>query len=212
MDDKIDRLIQKHDAQLSQHMLEINTLNHNVNIFKTVIQEIRERLGEVDALQHLHKEFNDLTIYLKGESQAIIASLDSLKKEVYQMQLKASQSKEMQVELAAKLDETIAIQDRHFQGNNLKLRDSEKAHSEKIENYHVEFQKSLEQLKNELSVSPIAIFEQNNLMMNKVENAALDGSNAMLKVNNMDMKITIVEKKMENLAIQIKKLELSNQV
>lgn len=48
-----------------------------------------------------------------------------------------------------------------------------------------------------------------NEFMKKLEGVALDGSNAVLKANNSSQQIFILEKKIENIYLQIKKLELA---
>lgn len=47
------------------------------------------------------------------------------------------------------------------------------------------------------------------VMAQKVEIGSLDSSNAMLKTNNLEMQLRLLERKYENLSIQVKKLELT---
>ena len=82
-------------------------------------------------------------------------------------------------------------------------------HKKALEALRKEFQASLDSLRKDLVVSPSDVFQQNNDVMKKLESTALDGSNAMMKVNNIDLHTRILEKRIENLAIQIKRIELS---
>lgn len=211
MNDNVDRLLQKHDSVLSQHQLEINEINHNVNIFKNVIQELREKFCEIDALRELYQKFENLSQYVKTDLAAFKVQADTLKKAADDFQLKVSQFRQIQIDAMLKQDEIVIRQERDFQNYNSKLRSSEMAQTEIFKVWRNGLEEAIEKLRKDLLVSPVAVFEQNNQIMGKLESASLDGTNAMLKVNNMDMNIRIIEKKIESLAIQIKKIELQAQ-
>jgi hypothetical protein len=211
MNENLDRHLQKHDAQISQCMLEINSINHSINESKRLIEELNVKFEAIDRLKDLHQKFDNLSQYVKKDLDAFKVQAENLRKTVDDFLLKISQFRAIQIDMLVKQDAMAVAQEKNFHYHNKRLQEVETNQTERISNYREEFQLAMEKLKDQLSMSPVAIFEQNNQMINKLESASLDGSNAMLKVNNMDMKITIIEKKIENLAIQIKRVELQAQ-
>lgn len=75
-----------------------------------------------------------------------------------------------------------------------------------------ELQSRLEALHKDLVVSPKDIAQQNSTLLKRIEAASMDGVNAMQKVNAQDLNLRILDKKIENLAIQIKRIDLTKQL
>ena len=75
-----------------------------------------------------------------------------------------------------------------------------------------ELQSRLENLQKNLVVSPKDIASQNETLLKRIEAASMDGNNAMMNVNAQDLNLKILDKKIESLSIQIKRLDLTKQL
>lgn len=67
----------------------------------------------------------------------------------------------------------------------------------------------LEDIKRMFVASPKSAIESNQETAKKVEMAQLDSQNAMLKLGNLETQFRIFDRKLENLDIRIKKIELA---
>ena len=66
-------------------------------------------------------------------------------------------------------------------------------------------------LKTELKGSPSSLESTKAELLSQFKTAQMDASNSVLKANNSAKQIELIERKIENLALLVKKLELSNQ-
>lgn len=79
-------------------------------------------------------------------------------------------------------------------------------------NLRSEFNKSLEVLKGQIGASPASILESNQSILKKFEATQMDASNAMLKMNNAESTQILFSRKLENLELRMKKLEIEKQL
>lgn len=77
---------------------------------------------------------------------------------------------------------------------------------------HAEKQKKqLEMFGSQAMSAPNSVIESNKQLLDKIEVACIDGANALLKSSNVEMSVKLLERKLENLTLQVKKIELSQQ-
>ncbi len=72
-----------------------------------------------------------------------------------------------------------------------------------------DFDKKLDSLKKELKESPSAASAIKEEILSKFESVSLDGSNAVIKASNSASQVALLEKKIENLYLLIKKYEIN---
>jgi hypothetical protein len=101
------------------------------------------------------------------------------------------------------LGDTIkSISDR----NSVEFRDN----LNRINKIKNDYQEDKEKFRNEFSSTPKSILDSNQQIVKKLEIASLDGQNAVMKINNVELIIKVLERKIEQIMTQIKKLEISS--
>lgn len=75
-----------------------------------------------------------------------------------------------------------------------------------------EFEEKLKETKKEAFVPTSVIFQQNEEAVKKMEVTRLDVMNAVKKSNNTEEYLRILERKIETLSLQIKKLDINQQL
>ncbi len=196
------------EDKFQQLIIEINSINENVNLFKRLIQELADKYQDVDLLKSLNNKFDSSVKAFESNCHALKCQKDSLADDLSKLKSNLSSLVFDHVDLGQRFDDHFIKSEAERNNKNAKIAEIECGFNNQIQALRNEMKASLSKLQSDLSVSPASVFEQNNNIIKKLESASLDGTNAMLKVNNMDMNIRIVEKKIENLDIRIKKIEL----
>lgn len=75
--------------------------------------------------------------------------------------------------------------------------------------FMLEHEKKLLAMKEEILGTPSSNAKVKEDLEQKLQMVALDGSNAVIKANNVDAQIKLLEKKLENLSLQVKRNELA---
>jgi septation ring formation regulator EzrA len=201
--------LQSQKARLEQISQELISINDFINAFKRNLDDLSKKYSELESIKGLESKVDDATKgYLQGH---IILKKKSELLDLANSAMQANNS-DMIKALSSLSSKHESIEERFLDYKNdqeLKAQTLRNDHKKALEALRKEFQASLDSLRKDLVVSPSDVFQQNNDVMKKLESTALDGSNAMMKVNNIDLHTRILEKRIENLAIQIKRIELS---
>ncbi len=200
--------IKTFQERLDQLFIEINSINENINLFRRLIKELSDKYQDLDSLKSLNGKFDNSVNKIQSGYDSLKLHKDSMINEFSDLKSQHIHSSNIIESISRRIDFHLVQSDNEKKSVDSKIKSLEKDYSERIELLRSEVKASLLKLQSELVVSPSRIFEQNNDVIKKLESAALDGTNAMLKVNNMDMNYRIIEKKIENLDIRIKKTEL----
>lgn len=211
MDHEFGAKLKSFQDKFDQLFKEINYINENVNVFKRLISEISDKYQDVEALKPLNHKFESSVQAYQVLHDSLKSQKDILKIEIDSISQKLNKVNDVTEDHQKRLEnlENNFITLKSSQENKISfLQDHFNASLNALKK---EIQNSLLKMQTDLTVSPASVYEQNNNLVRKLESASLDGTNAMLKVNNMDLAIRIVEKKIENLSILIKKLELQAQ-
>ncbi len=197
--------------RVQQMFIEINSINENINLFKRLIQELADKYEDVDLLKSLNGKFDSSVKAFESNCESLRAQKTAISDEVSKLKCSVSTLSFDFVDLEHRFHDHFIKVNGDKAVNEERFREIQSAFRNEVEALRNEMRTSLSKLQADLSVSPASVFEQNTVHIKKLESASLDGTNAMLKVNNMDMNIRIVEKKIENLDIRIKKIELMAQ-
>lgn len=77
---------------------------------------------------------------------------------------------------------------------------------------HTEHQKKqLETFSAQAMKAPNSVIDSNSKLVQKMEISCIDAANALLKASNIELSVKLLERKLENLTLQVKKAELSQQ-
>lgn len=211
MDHEIGAKLKNFQDKFDQLFKEINSINENVNVFKRLIAEIADKYQDVEALKPLNhkfessvKAYQNLHDSLKSQKDVLKVEIDSISHKLNKMNVGMEESQKRLENIEYNFNALKNSQEAKFSFIQQHFNTS-------LDALRKELQSSLSKMQADLIVSPASVYEQNNNLVRKLESASLDGTNAMLKVNNMDLAIRIIEKKIENLSILIKKIELQAQ-
>jgi len=86
------------------------------------------------------------------------------------------------------------------------------AFNNKFDDHADKQKKQLEIFSIQAMSAPNSVIESNKQLLDKIEVACIDGANALLKASNIELTVKLLERKIENLTLQVKKAELTQQV
>jgi chromosome segregation ATPase len=201
--------LQNVESKLEQYKSEYESINHSINVFKNQINELHKK-PDVPLEFGSFKSTTELLIKeLSNNQYSNKLSIDSIKTDITSLR--------RAIEIH---EDRIRTAERHLPILERGVSEAKEALNQKIETVsngfalrfteHADKQKSqLESFRAEAFSAPKSVIESNNRILEKLEVATLDASNSMLKVNNFDLNLKLLERKLEQLTLQVKKLELS---
>lgn len=209
LDPKIDAISASVEMQARQTHDQINETKANINNIKQNFQEVFSSVSKKTELEILrdyveknHAAFfaaldnaKTLSIDANFNIASINDRIDNIKYNIAETVKKVTANSD---QITAMLNAFEAF--KQYSSSQLV---SESAKSRK------EFDEKMTILKNEVTGSPSSLESLKSELVKKMEGIALDGSNAILKANNSAAQISILEKKIENIYLLLKKLELS---
>ena len=197
------------ECKVDSFRYEIESVNHFVNIFKTQIDELYSKPNVPQEFaefrrttESFFKEVKDKFSTNKLLVDDIRSVLETLKGVVGFQDLTISQIRESIPVLQQQITDTKDTLSQKIVSINT-------AFSNRFDDHAVKQKSQLETLKEQAFSAPKSIVESNTTLLDKLEIARMDGSNAMLKVNNLDLSVKMLERKLEKLEMQIKKVELT---
>jgi hypothetical protein len=208
---KIESLLSNLSVELERHQTEISSILSVISDQTRQIGDVSKQISQVAEIAPIKFNVNDIqtkqNAHIKEQTainEAYRNELVIIKQSINQRQaeIKALNGVHESL-LSAQLDQSTQLAKQ-----NASLSESQQA---KIASLRSELLGNIEQLKKDLVVSPKDILDQNAAVMKKLEIAQTDGANALLKASNVDMALKILEKKLETLSLQMKKLDLTNQ-
>lgn len=208
-----DSLLHKYQTQNDQYRQELASIADKLNKHTRLIDEclsVRGIVEEVRAFIEEQKKQNETlansqkindfsligTLRIKDQHER---ELDSLKKELTIVK-----------ELINTLATNLSTQTKKLE--TLPFERKLEAHQKGQAAVNADIYQQIGKTRADLVVSPAQIISSNNDLLKKIESALLDGANSANKVNNFELQIRVLEKKIESLGIQLKKLELGQQL
>lgn len=192
-----------------QIFVEFEAIGISVNESKRLIAELIGKYGEIDSLKALEGKFDLVVKSQKASCETLRIENESLKREVENCRQDISKMNKSIVDIRERLDQNDSIAREYCEKQKAQNKSDQDSFRSWVDVLKKEFSEEISSLRKDLVVSPALILENNEQLMLRIQSAELDGTNAMLKVNNMDTNYRIIEKKIESLLILLKKIELS---
>jgi hypothetical protein len=199
------------ESKLEQYKIEYESINHSINVFKTQIQELNKKPDVPEefksfrlATESFISDLNQKQVTNKSSIESIKIDVDSLKRALVIHEERIRITSELLPVLEKQTDEVK-------QEASKKIVDISTSFSGRFNEYAEKQKSQLESFRSEALSAPKSVLESNNRILEKLEVAMLDASNAILKTNNIELAMKLLERKLEHLVLQVKKNELSQQ-
>lgn len=208
-----DSLLQKYQSQNDQYRQELVSISEKLNKHTRLIDECLSVRSSVEELRAFHERQNqmnsrgeDLFFDLIEGKKSAVTTVAKLEKQMAELK-KENESLRKDLTDALELIKELNKKFLYLPFDN-QIRELAKGQT----NHIAETRKEMQKIRDDLVVSPAQIISNNSDLLKKLEVAQLDGSNAMSKVSNFELQIRVLEKKIESLGIQLKKIELGQQL
>lgn len=204
----VDKLAIDH-ADLRKDLIDRSTeSNNNLMTVKENLEDGLSKTTNKSALDS-HKSYMDLKF------DQIISELDSIHKKHSDMTLGLSgvqsgitSSKNEVVDASKKVNEmSNQVSNLLFAFESLKTYVGTQIYTE-IQKNSQEVDVKLKEIKNSVASAPAALANLKDEMIKKMEGVTLDGTNAVLRSNNTANQIVLLEKKIENILLRLKAVEI----
>lgn len=200
------------DAKVSEIKLSLDKFDEMLfSELEKNSQAIEKRFDVVASIEDLlkHKQESSLANSQLDSSLSIL----SKRHDRFDVELSAIRNKNLEhAESIASIEERVCSVESQLSKlyddvsmRNLSLRDFV---SSSIKQLSADFDKKLASLRSELADSPRSTDAVRTELLAKLDIVALDGSNAVLKASNGSSKISLMEKKIENLYLLVNQLQL----
>lgn len=190
--------------------VEINSINGTINAHKIQLAEANERISIPDEFEPFRTKVKEALNELADRQNALIMKISDHRAEIEAIMnhltfVQTQRDKDKND--VDKLAEVVSLQKNEM---ILKISSIEKLLYESLKTLRDEWQKYSSLLSVKATEAPQSILQSNEQVLKKVEMACLDGANAMLKLGNLETHSRIMERRLENLDIRLKKLELDH--
>lgn len=200
------------ESKISSFKVEVNSINVLLNELKSQFERFRSNefvsasqlsdvlscfTKDVEKVKDLINTLTQKHAQLNGYYCSLSQELSQNFKKLEDHEDKFEKSDGTMIDLKQNLTSLVNISDSNLRGLHKDLK--------------AELFAKIEAVKQEFISSPKSVVESNQEVSKKVELAHLDSQNAMLKLGNLETQFRIFDRKLENLDIRIKKMELANQ-
>lgn len=191
---------------------EMESVHHHINSFKLHFEELFKK-PDVPAefqifkssVESFIKDAQDKYISTISTISGIRSSLETAKIAINTHDTEISMFRRAFPIIDQKIDDTK-------EELSSKIVSISTAFSNRFDEHADKQKKQLIEFSNLAFTAPKAVTESNNALIDKIELACIDGANALLKASNLEMTVKLLERKLENLTLQVKKAELTQQV
>lgn len=203
MNDKCGPTLHKHGELLAQHVIEINSINHSINVFNRLLQELTQKTQELDALNCLHQKFEDHKRCIADQCMLVGFHVESLKKECSCLKDKSAQAESSYMDTCRRLESLKECLE--------EIRKSFDAKASALANHmdHVvssskdNLQSEVCKLRSDIDVSPCTIVKQNSLV-DKSNEAIRISEQAKEVSERVGIEIKILNRKMNEILEKLK--------
>lgn len=209
MDVQVNATVSAISAKVDNFKNEIESINHNINVFKRQLEDLCKKPDVPEDFKSYksitENNFKDLYNKIEG----LTSSLNPAKTSIAQMKSQIGFHDEDFSE-QMKLIEKLSVRIEQINNDlSQKLKTFITSLSNRLNEHEAKQKTETESLRSQLETLPKSILESNETILLKLQTATLDAENAMSKVNNNELHIRVLERKLENLFIQFKKVELA---
>jgi len=192
-----------------QHIENLATIGKSVGALNEKLNHIANVVIDKDQMQEIMEHVLLQIEGVANSKQPLIAEIDKLKIDNYRLSEAIRQIQEIPQKLSDKMQsmgQSIGVLESNLKRDITHVSDAQDV-SFKI--FMQDCEKKLADWKVEILGTPTANLKVKEELEQKMQMAQLDGSNAVIKVNNVEQQIKLLEKKLENLQLQVKRNELA---
>lgn len=198
----LQRKVETSETQYQYCIDLINTLQKQINELKNCNFVSKKESDE--NTNHLKCNINELQKSIKYISDKYTSSSDSLEAIKSGLNNCVLSCREISKNTSSLEQEfNLASKDIYY-----KINHNENLISKTFSSIKSEIEEKFSLIKKEVASYPKSILENNEKIMTKVEIAQMDAQNVALKYSNLETQLKIFDRKLENLDIRIKKMEL----
>lgn len=189
--------------------IEIESINHKINEYKKLIDSCLSIRNEILDFHSFKKNYNEESKEFIGQVAALFVQNKTVSDKQINTENTINGLRESTEKFKASLEKIFAEIEAVKKGlASVNYQDQLSHMKSNLEMFKQEINSKVSSIAADLVVPPKQIIASNEDVLKKLEMAQLDGSNAILKANNMDLQIKILERRIENILQQVKKLEL----
>lgn len=186
-----------------------DVLEKTVNAVDLKHSKAQERFASKDHLDVMRDDHEDDIEDVKDQIQDVTDRISSLQEDFKDEKAYLSEHQADKDEQISSIETDIASIKSSLRYFEQRFLDMAEVSANKEKYFRELYDHAFRALREELISSPTAIEPVRLDLMDRLQGVSLDAKNALLKAGNSDSKTYLLEKKVENLALQIKKFELS---
>lgn len=206
------KIVTMSDIKVQQHSRELELMTERMSAFDVRIKDAEIDKQDIERLKDVYEKNDDLIKKINQEIENKKNDLLSLNHKISDLEFKI---KEIEQKISSNqltftsiwaFIEDLRSQVKNGDNSlNSNISSSIESINKRIDSKHEELMKNLH-------VSPKDIIKDNEELKAKMDSALISAENSMIKCNVHAMNIKLLEKKVENLSLQIKEFELSKKL
>lgn len=206
------KIVNCSEIKVEQHSRELELLNERVAQLESRVKDSEMKRSEIENINFIVSRNEDLIKTINEIKEFSRSQLNKVNKDMTEIDRKLSEINIKISSLSEKLDDFVS---------KLNELEDDVLHCNQYTNDKVGrvFEGLLKRVDDkcdaivkDLHVSPKDILKDNEEIRLKLDSAVVGADNAMMKCNVHAMNLKLFEKRVENLALQIKEFELSKQL
>lgn len=186
----------------------INELYKRFQESSASLEALQQKLPLVDQIAPLSDEISSLKKILKEITSAYGSIQKAIDLSNQGMSKQIEDVKGSVKEAVSKADVLKKDQEATLSDHAVKQKRSEESLNVYISNIRQELKDAIREIQDKYLASPASVIESNQALVQKIEASRIDASNVNLKLSNFDSQMILFQRKLENLEIRIKKMEL----
>lgn len=198
--------------QLECYKVEIAYINKTINLHSRLIEEANNRMNVPFEFENFKTDIKKEITSLVNKQNQIFSALHNTSKELDEIKRNVAGINQLLCEHISRFESIKESINSHKSETKSKLDLTNKSFSEAFSAYRESVNKKLLESENKLSSIPQSILDKNNKILKDLEIISEDTKNSCLKVDNVDLNIKVLERKVENLALQLKRMQLTQQI
>lgn len=199
------------ESRVDSFRREVDSINHYINVFKTQIDELYSKpnvpveFAEFRrTAESFFKEVSDKFSTNKLLVDGIRGVLEMLKSAVSHHDILINQVRDTIPFIEQRITDTSDTLSQKIVSITTAFSNKYDAHADRQK-------KQLEDFSMQALAAPKSVIETNKSISDKIDIALLESSNAIAKMCNLEQTLKMLDRKLDGLAIQVKKVELAQQ-
>lgn len=210
MADVLAKMVNDLERKVEVMKVEITSINNLINSHKTQIAEANEKMSIPDEFEPFRAKVKEAFNEMADRQNSLVEKMNQHQAEIDGISNHFSFVQSQRDKDKSDLEDLSIEFSSYKTAMTLKIAAIEKSLSESLKSMREDWQKLSTAVVSQVSEAPQSIIQSNDQLLKKVEMACLDGANAMLKLGNLETQALILSRRLENLDIRLKKMELTH--